>query len=46
MNLFLSYRRIDGEEIARRFHDDLLLRAQTAFRDLVSVRIGKMLRTS
>jgi len=41
MHLFLSYRRIDGEEIAGWFHDDLLVRAQTAFRDLISVRIGQ-----
>lgn len=41
MHLFLSYRRIDGEAIAGWFYDDLLVRAQTVFRDLISVRIGQ-----
>ena len=41
MHLFLSYRRIDGEEIAGWFDEDLRVRAQTAFRDLLSVRIGQ-----
>src|SRR5258708_4459359 len=41
MHLFLRHRRLDGEVIAGRFHDDLLVRAQTVFRDLISVRIGQ-----
>jgi hypothetical protein len=41
MHIFLSYRRIDGEEIAGWFDADLRARAQTAFRDLLSVKIGE-----
>ncbi|MBZ5528857.1 MAG: TIR domain-containing protein [Acidobacteriia bacterium] len=41
MHLFLSYRRIDGEETAGWFGDDMVVRAQGVFRDLMSVRIGQ-----
>lgn len=41
MNLFISYRRIDGEEIAAAVYKELCARAELAFRDLVSIRVGE-----
>lgn len=41
MHLFLSYRRLDGEEISASFYNTLMVTAQKAFRDLVDVRVGE-----
>nr|WP_249365688.1 TIR domain-containing protein [Cytobacillus citreus] len=41
MVLFLSHRRIDGEEIAGAFYDELCLRAQDRFRDLSDILVGE-----
>jgi hypothetical protein len=41
MYLFLSYRRVDGEQIAGAFHDELCVRMQRVFRDLNSVLVGQ-----
>jgi len=40
MDLFLSYRRDNGETVGRDLHRELLARAQSSFRDLSSVRVG------
>jgi hypothetical protein len=40
MVLFLSHRRIDGEEVAGAFYDELCLRAQDRFRDLSDILVG------
>ena len=41
MHLFLSHRRLDGEEITAHFHKLLQITAQKAFRDLLDVRVGE-----
>lgn len=41
MHLFLSYRRFDGEEIARSFHQQLQQRFERGFRDLIDINIGE-----
>jgi hypothetical protein len=41
MHLFLSHRRLDGEEITSQFHKLLQITAQKAFRDLLDVRVGE-----
>jgi hypothetical protein len=41
MHLFLSHRRLDGEEITSQFHKLLQMTAQKAFRDLLDVRVGE-----
>lgn len=41
MHVFLSHRRLDGEEVTAEFHRVLLATAQTAFRDLFDVRVGE-----
>jgi hypothetical protein len=41
MHIFLSHRRLDGEEVTAGFHKVLLGTAQTAFRDLFDVRVGE-----
>ncbi len=41
MNLFVSYRRLDGEEIAASVHSQLVQREQGTFRDLISIRVGE-----
>lgn len=41
MQLFLSYRRFDGEDFARAFHQQLQRRFEKGFRDLINIRIGE-----
>lgn len=41
MQLFLSYRRFDGEDFARTFHQQLQQRFEQGFRDLINIRIGE-----
>ncbi|WP_371367659.1 hypothetical protein SRRS_15150 [Sporomusa rhizae] len=41
LQLFLSYRRSDGEKIAGAFHDQLQIRMQNAFRDINAVLVGQ-----
>lgn len=41
MRLFISHRRLDGEELAAAFYDRLVVRAQECFRDLIDVRVGQ-----
>lgn len=41
MQLFISYRRFDGEEIAGSLFDEFCVRAQQAFRDLNQVLAGE-----
>ena len=41
MHLFLSHRRLDGEEITAAIHRTLLGTTQRAFRDLFDVRVGE-----
>ncbi|SDD70162.1 TIR domain-containing protein [Sporomusa acidovorans] len=41
MQLFLSYRRFDGEAFARSFHQKLQLRFEQGFRDLINIRTGE-----
>ena len=41
MHLFLSHRRLDGEEITSQFHKLLQITAQNGFRDLLDVRVGE-----
>lgn len=41
MRLFISHRRLDGEELAAAFHKQLMLQAQAGFRDLIDVRVGQ-----
>ncbi|HEX5236572.1 MAG TPA: TIR domain-containing protein [Silvibacterium sp.] len=41
MHLFLSHRRLDGEEITADFHHTLISTTQKAFRDLFDVRVGE-----
>jgi hypothetical protein len=41
MHLFLSHRRLDGEEIAASFYKGLVVATQTVFRDLCDVRVGE-----
>lgn len=40
MQIFISYRRIDGEEIAASFYTEFVARAEKAFRDLINIRVG------
>ena len=41
--IFLSHRRIDGEEIAARIYDKIIIQAKeaTPFRDVVNVKVGE-----
>lgn len=41
MHLFLSHRRVDGEEIAYKFSDALQSRVASHFRDIIHVHVGK-----
>ncbi|OXL85838.1 hypothetical protein BCV73_24240 [Paenibacillus sp. SSG-1] len=43
MNLFISHRRIDGEEIASKFYNEFRRRANEVevFRDLISINVGQ-----
>ncbi|WP_342417578.1 TIR domain-containing protein [Paenibacillus sp. FSL R10-2782] len=43
MDLFISHRRVDGEEIAAEFYNELRRRANEveAFRDLISIKVGQ-----
>lgn len=41
MRLFISHRRVDGEELAAAFYDRMVVRAQECFRDLIDVRVGQ-----
>jgi hypothetical protein len=41
MRLFISHRRLDGEELAAAFYNQLVVRAQECFRDLIDVRVGE-----
>ncbi|MCD9020221.1 TIR domain-containing protein [Cohnella silvisoli] len=41
MHLFISHRRLDGEEIAAAFCRELRARAESVFRDLIDIRVGE-----
>lgn len=41
MKLFISHRRLDGEEIASAFCKELRGRAEQVFRDLIDIRVGE-----
>lgn len=41
LNLFISYRRFDGEELAAVLCAQLRVRAENVFRDLIDIRVGK-----
>jgi hypothetical protein len=41
MRLFISHRRLDGEEIAAAFCKQLRTQAESVFRDLIDVRVGQ-----
>jgi len=41
MQIFISHRRIDGEELAASFYSEFKIRAKNAFRDLIDIRIGE-----
>lgn len=41
MKLFLSHRRLDGEEIAANFYREFKARAENVFRDLIDIRVGE-----
>jgi hypothetical protein len=41
IRLFISHRRFDGEEIAAIFYDQLKIRAEEVFRDLIDIRVGE-----
>ncbi|MER2059494.1 MAG: hypothetical protein ABTA16_11765, partial [Niallia sp.] len=41
MSLFISHRRLDGEEIAGGFYDAFCQRAQESFRDLSNILVGE-----
>lgn len=41
MQLFLSYRRFDGEDFTRAFHQELKKRPEKGFRDLSDIHIGE-----
>ena len=41
MRLFISHRRFDGEEIAAVFYEQLRIRAENGFRDLIDIRVGQ-----
>lgn len=41
MQIFISHRRIDGEELAAQFYNEFRIRAESAFRDLIDIRIGE-----
>lgn len=41
MQIFISHRRIDGEDLAAKFYDEFKVRAESVFRDLIDIRIGE-----
>jgi hypothetical protein len=41
MRLFISHRRFDGEDLAAAFYEQLKVRAEETFRDLIDVRVGE-----
>ncbi len=41
MQIFISHRRIDGEDLAALFYNEFKIRAESAFRDLIDIRIGE-----
>jgi len=41
MQIFISYRRIDGEDLAATFYNEFKNRAENAFRDLIEIRVGE-----
>jgi hypothetical protein len=41
LRLFISHRRLDGEDIAGAFYEQLRVRAEEIFRDLIDVRVGE-----
>ena len=41
MQIFISHRRIDGEELAALFYNEFRIRAENAFRDLIDIRVGE-----
>lgn len=41
MQIFISHRRIDGEELAALFYSEFRIRAESAFRDLIDIRVGE-----
>ena len=41
MQIFISHRRMDGEDIAAIFYNEFKIRAENAFRDLIDIRVGE-----
>lgn len=41
MQIFISHRRIDGEDLAASFYNEFIVRAESAFRDLIDIRVGE-----
>lgn len=41
MYMFISHRRLDGEEIALSFYNEFRIRAENAFRDLIDIGVGE-----
>jgi 6-pyruvoyl-tetrahydropterin synthase len=41
MKLFISHRRLDGENVAASFYSALRMRAEQAFRDLIDITVGE-----
>jgi hypothetical protein len=41
MQIFISHRRIDGEDLASLFYNEFKVRAENAFRDLIDIRVGE-----
>ncbi len=41
MQIFISHRRIDGEEVAALIYNEFRIRAENAFRDLIDIRVGE-----
>jgi 6-pyruvoyl-tetrahydropterin synthase len=41
MKLFISHRRLDGEEVAAAFCRELRVRSENAFRDLIDIEVGE-----
>ena len=41
MQIFISHRRIDGEDLATLFYNEFRIRAESAFRDLIDIKIGE-----
>ncbi len=41
MQIFISHRRMDGEDLAAQFYGEFRVRAESAFRDLIDIKVGE-----